>query len=75
MPDFPKINDKFYAVGQKCTTLRRAIETIGGIYEAADAAASKTPAEFPDHREVESKTFSVMVGFVDGTLARIAARR
>lgn len=80
MPEFPKINDKFYSVGQRCGSLRRAIETIQQVQDAADKAAFATPPAHmnpgdvlhrPDYRAIEANCFSVMVGFLDGIIARI----
>ena len=70
MSQFPKINDKFYSAGfdfgQKGGTLRKTIESMAKLEEGIETAI---PA--PDYREIESKAFSRLIGFLDGTLSRL----
>lgn len=68
MPEFPKVNEKFYRAGMRSPSLKTTLELIQDVYTKAEAAP---PDQQPEWRAVESLTFSLMVGFLDGVFARL----
>lgn len=69
MPDFPKINDKFYQAGKRAPSLRAAVEQAANLTPPDDAPGAAFDRDA--WRDRESKTFSLFIGFIDGTLERL----
>lgn len=75
MSHFPKVNLKFHQAGMRAAQTGRTLASV--IEEAASVAEGRTegkpPADFQreDYEAAESKSFSLLVGWIDGAFASI----
>lgn len=75
----PAINEKFYRSGRGLSTMKDAAMAVKKLYDDAEAKAHSRDVSGPevDHKtfrqeidELDSKSFSIMIGCLDGMLTR-----